>query len=58
MTDLLWADDLIFCGDSEEDLKEMEGRFVYVCRGRSLNVNAGKSKVRVLVEEERLDFVV
>ena len=44
---LLYADDLILCGDSEEDLRAMVGRFVKVCR-RGLKVNAGKNKVLVL----------
>ena len=31
---LLYADDLILCGESEEDLRAMVGRFVEVCRIR------------------------
>ena len=42
------------CGKSEEDLKEMVGRFVDVCR-KGLKVNAGKSKVVMLSEEEGLE---
>ena len=34
------------------------GRFVGVCRGRGLKVNAGKSKVMVLGGEEGLDCKV
>ena len=45
---LLYADDLISCGESEKDLKVMVGRFVEVCRRRGLKVNAGKNKVMVL----------
>ena len=45
---LLNADDLVLCGDSEEDRREMVGRFVEACRRRGLKVNAGKSKVMVL----------
>ena len=45
---LLDADDLVFCGESEEDLRAMVGRFVEVCRRRGLKVNAGKSKVMSL----------
>ena len=40
---LLYADDLVFCGESEEDLRAMVGRFVEVCRRGGLKVNAGKS---------------
>ena len=43
----LYADDLVLCGESEEDLRPMLGRFVEVCR-RGLKVNAGNSKVMVL----------
>ena len=43
------------CGESEEDLRLMVGRFVVVCRRRGLKVNAGKSKVMVLGEEEGLE---
>ena len=45
---LLYADDLILCGELEEDLRAMRERFVEVCRRRELKVNAGKSKVMVL----------
>ena len=41
---LLYADDLVLCGESEEDLRKR----------RSLKVNAGKSKVKVLGGEEGL----
>ena len=50
----LYIDDLFFCGESEEDLRAMLGRFVDVCRGRGLKVNAGKSRVIVLGWEEEL----
>ena len=36
------------CGESEEDLGVMLGRFVEVCRRKGLKVNAGMSKVIVL----------
>ena len=42
---LLYAGDLIFCGESKEDLRAVVGRFLEVCRRRDLKVNAGKSKV-------------
>ena len=31
---LLYADDLVQCGESEEDLRVMVGRFPKVCRRR------------------------
>ena len=37
---LLYADDLVLCGELEEDLRVMVGRFAEVCR-RGLIVNAG-----------------
>ena len=49
---LLYADDLFLCGESEEDLRAMVEHFVEVCMKRDLKVNAGKSKVMVLVREE------
>ena len=42
---LLYADDLVLCGKSEEDLRAMVGHFVEMCRRRHQKVNAGKSKV-------------
>ena len=51
---LLYADDLVICGESEEDLRVMVGQFAEVC-GRRLKVNAGKSKVMVLNGEEGLE---
>ena len=55
---LLCADDLVLCGDSEEDLKVMGGHFTEVCRRRGLKINAGKSKVMVLGGEEELECEV
>ena len=54
MPGILFAVDLDLCGESEEDLKAMLGRFAEVCRRRGLKVNAGESKVMVLNVEERL----
>ena len=51
---LLCADDLALCGESEEGLRAMVGRFVEVCRRRGLKVNGGKSKVMLLGGEEDL----
>ena len=31
----LYADDLVLCGESEVDLREMVGKFVVVCRRQS-----------------------
>ena len=53
MAGLLYADDLVLCGESEEDLTVMAGWFAEVCR-RGLKVNGGKSKVMVLNGEEGL----
>ena len=55
---LLYADDLVLYGESEEDLKAMVGQFAVVCRRRGLKVNAGKSKVMVLNGEEGLECEV
>ena len=52
----LYADDLVLCGESEEDL--MVGRLADLCRRRDLKVNAGKSKVMVLGGEEGLECEV
>ena len=45
------------CGESEEDLRLMVGRFVEVCR-RGLKVNTDRSKVMVLNEEYGLECEV
>ena len=46
----LYADDLVLCGESEEDLRAMVGQFVEVCRRKGMKVNAVKSKVMVMNE--------
>ena len=48
LTGLLYEDDIVLCGESEEDLGAIVARFVEVCRRRGLKVNARKSKVMVL----------
>ena len=48
MRGLLYADDLVLRGGSEEDLRAMVGRFVEVYRKRVLKVNGGKCKVMLL----------
>ena len=58
MPGILYADDLVLCDESEEDLSAMVGRFAEVCRRRGLKVNAGKSKVMVLGGEEGLECEV
>ena len=52
---LLYADDLVLCGEWEENLRAMVGHFVEVCRRRGLQVNTGKSKVIVSSEEKGLE---
>ena len=53
----MYADDLVLCGELEEDPRVM-GYFVEVCWRRGLKVNAGKSKVMVLGVEEGLEYEV
>ena len=53
---ILYADDLVLCGDSKEDMRTMVNRFVVVCRRRGLKVNEGKSKVVVMNGEEGLEW--
>ena len=54
----MYADDLVLCGESEEDLRAMVGRFAEVYRIRGLKVNAANSKVMVLGGEEGLECKV
>ena len=54
---LLYADDLVMCGESKEDLRAMVGLFVEVCRRRGLKVNTGKSKVMILNGEVYVDGI-
>ena len=55
---LLYADDLALCGESEEDLRAMVGRFAKVCRRREPKVNASKSILIVMNGEEGLECEV
>ena len=55
---LLYADDLVLCGESEEDPRVMVGWFIEVCVRRGLKMNAGKGKLMVLNEEEGLECQV
>ena len=52
---LLYADDLVLCGESEKDLRVMLGWFVEVCRRSRLKVNAGQIKVMVMKGVEGLE---
>ena len=54
MSSLLYADDLVLYGESEEELRVMVGQFAEMCRRRGLKVNAAKSKMMVLNGEEGL----
>ena len=54
----LYADDLALCGESEEDLRAMLGRFAEVCKRKGLKVNAGKNKVMAMNGEYRLECEV
>ena len=55
---LLYTDDLVLCGELNEDLKAMVEQFAEVYRGRGLKVNVGNSKVMVLNGEEGLECEV
>src|SRR5678815_5371946 len=48
---LLYADDLVLCGESEENLRGLVKRFGRVCKWRGLKVNVDKSKVMVVSED-------
>ena len=54
MPDLLYTDDLVWYGESEEDLRARVGCFAEVCRRGDLKVNVGKRKVMVLGREKGL----
>ena len=54
----MYADDLVLCGELEEDLRAMVGWFAEVCRRRRLKVHAGKRKEMVLNGEEGLECKV
>ena len=41
---ILYENYLFLCGESEDDLQAMVGRFVEVCRRRGIKDNADKSK--------------
>ena len=57
---LLYADDLVLCGESEEDLRVMLECFAEVCRRGRLKVSASKSKVmecEVCIDGIRLEHL-
>ena len=58
MPGLLYTDDLVLCGELDEDLREMVGWLAEVCRRRGPKVGAGKSKVMALNREEGLECEV
>ena len=53
MPGLLYADDSVLCGESEEDLREIMERFIEVFRRRGLKVKVGMSKVMVMLSGGR-----
>ena len=55
LPNFLYADDLVLCGQSEEDLRAVMEHFAEVCRRKGLKVNASKSKVMGLNGEEGLE---
>ena len=55
---LLYAGNLVLCGESEEGLRAVLEQFVELCRRRGLKANADKSKVMVMNEEEGLECEV
>ena len=48
LPNLLYAEDLVLCGESEKDLKVMVGLFLEVCTKSGPKVNVDKRKVMVL----------
>src|SRR5678816_2703914 len=48
---LLYADDLILCGESKETLRGLVERFGKVCKRSGLKVNVYKRKVMVVSED-------
>ena len=54
----LYANDLVLCGQSEEDLMAMVRRFIEVCRRRGMKVIADKSTMMVLNGEEGMECEV
>src|SRR5678815_1343878 len=56
---LLYADDLVLCGECEESLRGLIERFGRVCKRRGLKVNINKSKVMVVsVDSPRCEVIL
>ena len=55
LPDLLYADDLFLCGETEEDQRAIMRRSAKVCRRRGLKVKASKSKMMILNGGEGLE---
>ena len=54
-----YADELVLCGESEEDLRSPKvARFVKIYRRRGQGVNADKSKVMEFNGKEGLEYEV
>ena len=49
---------MVFCDESEEDLRAKVGYFIKECRRRALKFNEGKSNVMVLSGEEELEYEI
>ena len=58
LSGLLYADDLVLCGESDDDLRAMVGHFDEVCRRRGLKVISDNSKMMVSNGEEGLECEV
>ena len=55
LSGLLYADGLVLCGESEENLRAIVECFIEMCMRKGLKFNAGKSKVMMLGGEEGLE---
>ena len=58
LSGLLYAHELVLCGESKEDLRAIVGHFIEVYRRRGLKDNAGKSRVMLLGGQEELEYEV
>ena len=54
----MYTDDLVLCGELEEDLRTIVGWFAEMYKRRGLKINVGKSKVMVLNGKEGLGYEV
>ena len=46
---LLYANDLVLCGESEKEWRAMVGQIAESCRSRGLKQNTGKGKTKAIV---------